>query len=104
MHEHAPEGFIQRHPHCQSRKLVRTALTAVGPDEEWSIDGHDKLYEAGFGIYGIRDKWGGLRLYYKVVPSNRYAAVVGVLYLLCVRKRGGTFIYPPCPCWRVVLH
>lgn len=91
MHEHAPEGFLQRHPHYQSRKLHRTPLTAIGPDEEWSIDGHDKLYQAGFAVYGLRDKWGGKRLQYSVIPSNRYTVVVGVLFLLCVIKHRGMY-------------
>jgi hypothetical protein len=37
------------------------------------MDGHDQLNRAGFGTYGIRDKWGGKFLHYRVLPSNRYA-------------------------------
>lgn len=93
MHEHTLEGFLKQHPQLQSRKLIWTPLTAVGPDEECSVNSHDKLYQAGFAIYGIRDKWGGKCLQYSVVPSNRYTAVVGVLFLLCVLKRSGTSFY-----------
>lgn len=67
-------------------------LVAVGPNAEWSIDGFDKLNSIGFGIYGIRDKWSRKWLHYVVVPSNRYAAAVGVIYLHCVRKYGGAQI------------
>ncbi|KAJ6614416.1 hypothetical protein B0H10DRAFT_1803543, partial [Mycena sp. CBHHK59/15] len=88
MHDFGDEGFNKRHPHAK-KKLLRTPLTSVGPDEEWSMDGHDKLNKAGFGIYGIREKWSGNWLHYRVVPSNRYAAVVGVLFLECSKKRGG---------------
>ncbi|KAJ6609275.1 hypothetical protein B0H10DRAFT_2438663 [Mycena sp. CBHHK59/15] len=88
MHDFEDEGFSKRHPHAK-KKLFRTPLTSVGPNEEWSMDGHDKLNNAGFGIYGIRDKWSGNWLHYRVVPSNRYAAVVGVLFLECVKKHGG---------------
>ena len=56
------------------------------------MDGHDKLNSAGFGIYGIRDKFSGNHLHYKVLPSNRYASVVGVVFLQCAKKRGGLCI------------
>lgn len=91
MHDFAGEGFQKRHPRA-NKKRVRTHLTAVGPDDEWSLDGHDKLNQAGFGVYGIRDKWGGRFHHYRVTPANkhRHASVVGVIYLECVKKRGGT--------------
>ncbi|KAJ7777976.1 hypothetical protein DFH07DRAFT_766191 [Mycena maculata] len=88
MHDFEEEGFKKRHPRAK-KKTNRTPLTAVGPDEEWSMDGHDKLNAAGFGVYGIRDKWAKKRLHYRVVPSNRYTAVVGVVFLECVKKCGG---------------
>ncbi|KAJ6533010.1 hypothetical protein B0H19DRAFT_965499, partial [Mycena capillaripes] len=60
------------------------------------VDGcHDKLVKAGFAIYGIRDKWGPKYLHYRVLPLNRYAAVVGVVFLECVKKHGGAFHYTP---------
>lgn len=83
----APGGFDKRKP--TSRKLKRSALVSVGANAEWSLDGHDKLLSAGFAIYGIRDKWSGYWLFYVVVPSNRFAAAIGVIYLQCVRKYGG---------------
>ncbi|KAJ7172053.1 hypothetical protein C8R46DRAFT_1073669 [Mycena filopes] len=89
MHDFHPEGFEARHPLAKKKTINRQPLTAVGPDDEWSMDGHDKLNKAGFGIYGIRDKYGGTWLHYRVVPSNRYAAVVGVIFLECARKQGG---------------
>ncbi|KAI0071960.1 hypothetical protein K474DRAFT_1651749 [Panus rudis PR-1116 ss-1] len=87
MQQHAPDGFAQRHPRAKVQRINRVPLAAVGPDDEWSIDGHDKMLQAGFAIYGIRDKWGGRRLQFSVVPSNRYAKVIGVLYLRCVKKQ-----------------
>ncbi|KZS95046.1 hypothetical protein SISNIDRAFT_452364 [Sistotremastrum niveocremeum HHB9708] len=87
MKAHAPEAFQERHP--ASKELHRTILSSLGPDDEWSLDGHDKLNEAGFGIYGIRDKWSGKWLSARVVPSNRYAAVVGVIFLELVKEVGG---------------
>lgn len=87
----APVGFEQCRPNA--KKMKQSALVALGPDAEWSLDGHDKLMEAGFGIYGIRDKWSGRFLYYVVMPSNRFTAAVGVVYLRCARKIGGRMIY-----------
>ncbi|KAJ7792503.1 hypothetical protein B0H14DRAFT_2930834 [Mycena olivaceomarginata] len=81
-------GQYKRHPK-RRKKIIRTPLTSIGPHEEWSMDGHDKLNRAGFGTHGIRDKWGGKFLHYRVLPSNRYAVVVGVVYLECVKKHGG---------------
>ncbi|KAF8187050.1 hypothetical protein K438DRAFT_1835559 [Mycena galopus ATCC 62051] len=77
MHDFEEDGFDKRNPK-KGKKIVRTPLTSVGPHEEWSMDGHDKLDVAGFGVYGIRDKWGIKFLHYRVLPSNRYAVVVGV--------------------------
>lgn len=87
MRSFAGEGFEKRRP--GHKRMTRRALVALGPNSEWSLDGHDKLWEAGFGIYGIRDKWSRFWLYYVVMPSNRYAAAVGVVFLRCVRKYGG---------------
>ncbi|KAK7001070.1 hypothetical protein R3P38DRAFT_2559293 [Favolaschia claudopus] len=89
MHTFEEEGFEKRDPKAQNKTVKRSPLTAVGPHEEWSMDGHNKMNEAGFGIYGIRDKWGGRYLHYRVLPSNRYADVVGVVYLECAKKHGG---------------
>lgn len=88
MRAYAAEGFEKRR--AGHKKINRRVLVAVGPNAEWSLDGFDKLNEAGFGIYGIRDKWSRFWLYYVVVPSNRYAAAIGVIFLRCVRKYGGT--------------
>jgi hypothetical protein len=85
-----PEGFQKRHP--RAKKIRRSKAYAVGPDDEWSVDGHDKLLQAGFAIYGIRDKWGGRRLMYAVLPSNRLASVVGAIFLRCVKQCGGKCI------------
>lgn len=92
MQNYEPEGFAGRVP---GKKVIhRTPLVSLGPDEEWSMDGHDKLAKAGFGIYGIRDKFSGRFLHYRVVPSNRYAAVVGILFLECVVKYGSASFFP----------
>ncbi|KAF9006806.1 hypothetical protein BDZ89DRAFT_1079590 [Hymenopellis radicata] len=84
MQDYAPEAFQSRAP---GQKVIhRTPLVSLGPNEEWSMDGHDKLAKAGFGVYGIRDKYSGFFLHYQVVPSNCYAAVVAILLLECIMK------------------
>ncbi|KAK7016113.1 hypothetical protein R3P38DRAFT_3321542 [Favolaschia claudopus] len=85
MHDFQEEGFLKRHPRSKKKTIFRTPLTL--------LDGHDKLNVAGFGVYGIRDKWGGTYLHYRVLPSNRYADVVGVVYLECAKKYGGNIQY-----------
>ncbi|KAJ3771813.1 hypothetical protein FB446DRAFT_82805 [Lentinula raphanica] len=86
MQDYAPEGFQQRAP--GTKVIHRTPLVSNGPNDEWSMDGHDKLAKAGFEIYGIRDKYTGKYLHYVVLPSNRYAAVIGVVLLECIKKYG----------------
>ena len=75
-----------------TKSIKHKTLVAVGPNAEWSLDRFDKLLSAGFAIYGIRDKWSQFWLLYKVMPSNRYADVIGVVYLYCIWKYGGMLI------------
>lgn len=51
MQDYAPDGFAKRAP--ITKAIKRTALHSLGPNEEWSMDGHDKLNVIGFGVYGI---------------------------------------------------
>ena len=88
MVENEAEGFARRAP--GQKVIKRTPLLSVGPDEEWSMDGHDKLAKAGFGVYGIRDKYSGRFLHYRILCSNRYALVVGITFLECIKKYGRT--------------
>lgn len=87
MHTYAPEGFHKRVP--TANKIHRTPLTSLGPNDEWSGDGHDKLNKIGFPIYGIRDKASGKWLGLWVVPNNRLAHVVAYLYLTVIEEVGG---------------
>lgn len=90
MKTHMPDGFEARRP--GARAMKRQPLFAIGPGDEVSVDGHDKLNCAGFSIYGVRDVWSGKWLAARVVPSNRYVAVVGVLFLELVLELGGAYI------------
>ena len=84
-----PEGFVRREP--QSKKIECHAIVALGPNYEWSGDGHDKLSQIGFPIWGVRDVWSGKWLGLWVVPSNCTKTVIAYLYLSLIYKLGGVF-------------
>lgn len=86
----APDGFLRRHPHMgQGRhRIIRERVICLGPGQVLSVDGHEKLLDIGFAIYGFRDMWGKILAYY-VVPNARLACVPSYLYLKLVKKLGG---------------
>lgn len=87
MHDFCPHGFLHRHPH--SSKTTRVPLTSLGPNDEWSADGHDKLNKIGIAIYGFRDKASGYWLSLRVLPNNRLNIAITYLYLSLVEETGG---------------
>jgi len=87
MHEFCPEGYVKRHP--LHAKVKRSPLTSLGPNDEWSANGHDKLMKIGIAVYGFRDKASGKWLSLRVVPNNRLNVVIAYLYLSLVEERGG---------------
>jgi hypothetical protein len=92
MHEYCMEGFQCRHP--EACKVVHVPLTSLGPNDEWSGDGHDKLKKIGMAVYGIRDKASGKWLSLKIMPNNRLNIAVAYLYLCLVEELGGCCIQP----------
>lgn len=87
MRDEDPEGFTLREP--TARKVQRGVLRSLGPNQEWSADGHDKLSAYGFAIWGIRDKWSGKWLALWVLPNNRKKHAIAFLYLKLISKLGG---------------
>ncbi|EIW72800.1 hypothetical protein TREMEDRAFT_25213, partial [Tremella mesenterica DSM 1558] len=87
MKEYNPNGIASRLP--RSRKMVRSPIISIGPNEQWSIDGHDKLASFGIGIYGIRDVYSGRLLSLQAMPSNRRSDDVHCIYINTVVKVGG---------------
>jgi hypothetical protein len=67
----------------------------LGPHHEWSGDGHDKLAQIGFPIWGIRDKWSGKWLGLWVVPNNRLKLVIAYLYLRLIIELEGNELFSP---------
>jgi len=65
-------------------------LHSIGPNEEWSLDGHDKLCRSmGIAIWGIVDKYSRLIIGHYAVPNNRLADTALACFLLLVEKSGG---------------
>lgn len=87
MHDQEPDGFANREP--ASKKVKRSTLTALGPHQEWSGDGHDKLAAIGFPIWGVRDKWSSKWLGLWVVPNNRLKNAIALLFLQLVKEQKG---------------
>ncbi|KAG1884584.1 hypothetical protein F4604DRAFT_1878644 [Suillus subluteus] len=91
-----PEGFVAREP--ASKKLSRKPLVVLGPNHEWSGDGHDKLTQIGFPIWGIRDVWSGKWLGIWVLPNNHLKSAVAYLYLSLCYQLGGIPIQTTTDC------
>ena len=84
-----PEGFNLRLPTV--KVIPRNPLTAIGPNDEWSGDGHDKYVKYGLAIWGIRDKFSRYWLGLWVLPTNRVGRIICYLWLSTVQKYGGEY-------------
>ncbi|KAK7018706.1 hypothetical protein VNI00_018299 [Paramarasmius palmivorus] len=91
-----PEAFADRHP--RAKKIHRTQLVALGPNDEWSGDGHDKLTGIGFPIWGVRDVWSGKWLGLYVLPNNRLKLAIAYVWLKIVKEQGGVPIQMTTDC------
>ncbi|KAG2003177.1 citrate synthase I [Coprinopsis cinerea AmutBmut pab1-1] len=77
-----------RHP--QTRKAHSHGLYCSGPNEEWGMDGHEKiLLSMGIGVYGIIDKYSRMELILVAVPNARDDELPLAVYLRTVKKYGG---------------
>lgn len=90
-----PEAAAARHP--ITRKVHPHGLWSIGPNEEWGIDGHEKILNSmGIAIYGIIDRFSRMELGLWAVPNARILEVPPLLYLRLVRKLGGIHdFFPP---------
>ncbi|KAF8996127.1 hypothetical protein BDQ17DRAFT_1364760 [Cyathus striatus] len=87
---HDPDGFAIREPNV--KRVKWKPLVAVGPHNEWSGHGHDKLSKIRFPIWGMRDKWSRQWLGLWVIPNNCLKEAIAYLYLSLIKKYGGTFM------------
>jgi hypothetical protein len=68
-------------------------LHSLGPDEEWSLDGHDKTVRPmGIAVWGIIDKFSRKTIGLFAVPNNRLADTTLACFLLLVQRSGGRII------------
>ncbi|GJJ06851.1 hypothetical protein Clacol_001047 [Clathrus columnatus] len=84
---HIPRGVIEMFQKIRNpveaqrrwsgrRKIVRKTLFSAGPNEEWCMDGHEKLREAmGIDIWGVCDKYSRYELGLWAVPNARRSEV-----------------------------
>ena len=89
MHLHDPAGFRICEP--GAKKVQRGVLTSLGLHHEWSGDGHDKLAEIGFPIWGVCDKWSSKWLGLWVLPNNHLRKAIALLYLQLIKEQGGEY-------------
>jgi hypothetical protein len=80
-----PVGVQARTQHLQRQ---RGRYVLKGPNEVWSVDGHDKLADFGFEIYGFLDAYSRFVLGVYVGISNRTAISVQKQYLEVVQRYG----------------
>ncbi|KAF8579866.1 hypothetical protein K439DRAFT_1648370 [Ramaria rubella] len=89
MHIQEPKGFTLHDP--TAKKIHWVPLVVLGPNYEWSADGHDKLSSIRFPVWGIRDVlW--------VIPNNHIGIAIAYLYLLLVEELGGMPIQSTTDC------
>jgi hypothetical protein len=89
MRDHFPDGFLARAPSYKTKKGHPALLTSYGPNDQLSIDGHDKLIDIGFAIYGMRDKFSRKWMCLRAVPNNRSNTITRWLFLELVQDMKG---------------
>ncbi|KAF8911450.1 hypothetical protein CPB84DRAFT_1671914 [Gymnopilus junonius] len=68
------------HPH---------GLWSLGPNEEWCIDGHEKILKSmGIAVWGIADKCAHMELGLWAMPNARVQELPPALYLQLIKKQG----------------
>ncbi|TYJ57541.1 hypothetical protein B9479_001623, partial [Cryptococcus floricola] len=87
LHETEPEAAAGRKP--KSKKIRRFPIRSFGPNQQWSMDGYDKMSALGLAIYGIRDVYSGYIIAAEVMPSNRLTRNVQYVFVKAVAARGG---------------
>ena len=71
------EGLLDRRRH----RLQRRIFHADGPDQVWSLDGHDKIARWGFPIHGCNDVFSRYLLWLRVGSSNHDPRYILAFYL-----------------------
>lgn len=86
--EQDSEATSSRDP--KTRKVHHKGLWSIGPNEEWCIDGHEKiLLLMGIAVWGVVDKFSRLELGLWAMPNARLKELPPALYLRLLKKQGG---------------
>ncbi|KAJ7697401.1 hypothetical protein B0H17DRAFT_1197460 [Mycena rosella] len=73
-----------------AKKVHTRGLWSAGPNEEWCVDGHEKILPSmGIAVWGIVDKYARHELNLWALPDLRQADIPPALYLREIRARGG---------------
>ncbi|KAJ7163849.1 hypothetical protein C8R43DRAFT_879192 [Mycena crocata] len=73
-----------------AKKVHTRGLWSAGPNEEWCVDGHEKILPSmGIAIWGIVDKYSRDEIDLWALPDSRVAEVPHALYLITVREKKG---------------
>jgi transposase InsO family protein len=76
------DGLEARRRH----RLQRRIFHADGPDQVWSVDGHDKLSRWGFPIHGCNDVYSRYLIWLRVGESNHDPRYILAYYLDAVEE------------------
>ncbi|KAJ7439477.1 hypothetical protein FB451DRAFT_1301899 [Mycena latifolia] len=73
-----------------AKKIHTRGLWSAGPNEEWCVDGHEKILPSmGIAVWGVVDKFSRNEQNLWALPDSRTAVVPPALYLRQVREKGG---------------
>jgi hypothetical protein len=74
----------------KAKKKHRRGIWSIGPNEEWCMDGHQKIsISMGIEVYGIVDKASRMELTLIAFANTRVMEVPVIVYLLTVKERKG---------------
>jgi len=85
-----PQAVFARHP--QTRKVHHHGLWSIGPNEEWCVDGHEKILRSmGIAVWGVIDKFSRMELGLWAMPNARIQEIPPFLFLRLVKEKGGPY-------------
>jgi hypothetical protein len=91
LREQNPDAVKARQP--GAKKAHSHGLWSIGPNEEWGVDGHEKLTQSmGISIWGVADKFTRMEMSLYATPNARVQELPPALYLRTCKKWGGTLI------------
>lgn len=70
--------------------MHKYGLYSAGPNEEWCIDGHEKILNTmGIAVYGIVDKFSRMEMVLRAVKNARLSDVPPIIYLELLKEKKG---------------